>query len=375
MNDEELIENIAKELEARKSGGAQPAAEPEPVAQPEPVSDVADTDAAPEPESAPVEDSEPFPGFSALSPEVQERFKELSEKSKAAERLAEIERERDKLRADYNAVYNRLAPVQRRLSELEKQRQSAPAEQPTLSKFQVDDWVKKQTPERQRYFREFPEEARAAAEIAHEMAREIVGSEVSRVREETNKRIHEIERRSEISALSAQHPDWNDYRLERDANGAWRPVSQTGAEYWQWVDTQPPAIRELADSDSAPAVAQALALFKWERENPEYSETVKSADFQKWANAVAPSLRSLVSSTDLRDRMYVLGQFWRDYDESRAQENGKANDLAQKREKQRQQVAPSIRGTAAPVNPAARGDEDAVIESVWQQLQARKRRA
>lgn len=374
MNDEELIENIAKELEARKSGGAPHAAEPEPVAQHEPVAEVAPSEDAPEKPEEPAGDPEPFPGFSALSPEVQARFKELSERSRAAERVAEIERERDKLRADYNAVYNRLAPVQRRLSELEKQRQVAQAEQPILSKFQVDDWVKKQTPERQRYFKEFPEEARAAAEIAHEMAREIVGTEVTRVREETNKRIQEIERRSEISALAAHHPDWNEYRLERDANGSWRPTSQAGVEYWRWVDSQPAAIRELADSDSAAGVAQALALFKWERENPEYVETVKSADFQKWANAVAPSLRSLVSSTDLRDRMYVLGQFWRDYDESRAQNNVKANDLAQKREKQRQQVAPSIRGTAAPVNPAAHGDEDAVIESVWQQLQARKRR-
>lgn len=408
LSEAELIESVAREMEIRRADPAsagepkEPAAPPAqvPTAEVQPPAPGEAQSAVPTPADArPAADdppSEPFPGYSGLSEEVRKHYDHLR---------ADLAR----VRQDYGAIYNRLAPTQRELDrerrarlELQQALQSAkassaagpvqpaapaPAPAPAAADLrgEVERWLQRQSPERQEYFKQFPEEAMTAFEIAHGVVKDVLSQ-----REEAFKhQLKTLEERTEFALLSAMHPDFSRYMLADHPTDPAKAIAPTqeAADFWSWVNRQPDHIYALANSSRAMDISSALSLFKWEKENPEFGQTVSTPEFSRWAAVMPRRLIEMLGSTDVGERQFVLAQFWRDYEEATkggqpgaqsaagGPEASKAADLAAKRAQQAQRTAPSVRSTPTPAVFGAGASEDAEIESAWQMREAWRRRA
>lgn len=394
---DEQIERIARELEARRGTPltvkpADETTEPdtevetaEPEAQAEPSQAAPAPTQAPAPKAAatpapaapgattalPAQAPEPFPGYSALPPEAKAHY----------DRIAA---EHNKLKQDYGAMYNRVAPAQRELdrlkTELAQARSGRPPGPKQIQRPSIEEWIKTKSPEMQQHFADYPQDARAAFDLAND----VLDERLKELNAEVDARVTEAERRIEVAQLSAAHPDWARYRNERDPKtGQWYHPNQDAERYWKWVASQGDDVKRMATSNRAADISEALSAFKWEESNPEYRQTLELDEFQRWAAVMPPEVTGLVTSTDLSKRQLVLSLFWRDY-EAATQPNGggaadaeaqKAREIAARRARQETRTAPSLRTTSAPAaTPAAAGSEDAAIEGIYQQLQARKNR-
>jgi len=384
QQNEDLIEQIARSIEARKRGDApEPAAEP-PAPEPQaPVADAAPAAppeqpgtpaGAPVPAPAATAEPEPFPGYGSLAPEIREQVDRL--RTEAAEKA--------QLQQNYMALHNRLAPIQRAYDTLRQQvdqggtQSQRPAGPPPI--LPIEQWFKRQSPERQQYFRQYPEEATAAYEIA----RDLLSEQTAYLHQTFSSEIADIKMDAEIRHLTSAHPDWAQYRMAPDpATGRPTPVSREAEDYWGWVAQQSPEVQRKAQGNNATAISEVLGTYKWERSNPEYRETLGLPEFQAWTTSVPRRMLDLINSDVIDDRRYVLAQFWRDYDEATAARSAgrpanpeaqRAQDIAARRATQAQRITPSPRSTVAPASQAAGtgGSEDAAIESVYQLLKARR---
>lgn len=392
LTEDELIERVASEMAQRR--GAAPPGPPEPPKdeKPAPVAESAPPADAPqpEPESAGAPQAkpadEPFPGYKDLSDDLRAQFDRLRQ-------------DLDKTRQDYGALYNRLAPTQRELDrargELQRYqeqlrqpqaqqpqavRQPEPEPQPVTQdlRAEVDRWLKRQSPERQEYFKQFPEEAMTAFEIAHGVVNDILAQR----EKEFETKIQSVAQRAEYAELAARHPDYSQYAAWEDPKTRKTVfASQDAADFWSWVNRQPDNVYALANSAKAVDISEALSLYKWERENPQFGETLALPEFQRWAGAMPRRLTEMLGSTDVNERRFVLAQFWRDYEEATgakapqpvappSPDSQRAAELAARREKQAQRTAPSFRG--APTGTPGRTGEDAEIEAAYQQMKARE---
>lgn len=402
LSEDELIESVAREMEARRADPAS-AGEPKEPAQAQAQAPAAEAQpptlgevqpAAPAADAPP---PEPFPGYSELSEEVRKHYDRLR---------ADL----DKVRQDYGAIHNRLAPTQRELDRERRARQElqqalqsakappaagpaqpasaapAPAPAPAADlRGEVERWLQRQSPERQEYFKQFPEEAMTAFEIAHGVVKDVL----SQREEEFKRQLKTLEERTEFAQLSAMHPDFSRYMLADHPTDPTKAIAPTqeAADFWSWVNRQPEHIYALANSARAVDISSALSLFKWEKENPEFGQTVSMPEFNRWAAVMPRRLIEMLGSTDVGERQFVLAQFWRDYEEATkggqpgaqpaagGPEASKAADLAAKRAQQAQRTAPSVRSTPTPAASGAGASEDAEIESAWQMREAWRRRA
>lgn len=385
--DDDLLEQVARQLEARKGaplaasqppqvdehavGSEPPSAEaapaPAPESAPAPVAEAAEPTAPPA-----TEEQEPE-WMAALPPEAREQLQQLRGESTEAKRLkAEIQQ----LQANYGSLYNRLAPTQRELEQLRRQVQrpgSAPqAEAPTLS---MDSWFKRLPKATQAFYEQYPEDRDAAFEAA----RAAVDGMAQHLQAETQRQLQQIRLDSERAQLQARHPDFQLYVQRFDQQRQqWVSPTRQAEDYWGWVNKQPEQIQALAMGSTAAENADALTLYKWEKDNPAFSQTLQSEPFQQWASAMPPRLTEMVFSPNLDERLTVLSYFWRDYEEANrgaappTPEANAAQQLAARRERQAERIAPSPRGTSAPTSVAAGSfDEDAAIEDVYQRMRVR----
>jgi len=393
--DDDLLEQVARQLEARK--GAPLAASRPPETDPQVTGEPLAADAPPAAPEAPAEPVAPIAQPSgeppaaapstpavpdweaALSPEAREQLERLRSESEEAKR---IRNEMDQLRANHNALYHRVAPTQRenealrrQLEQIQRSGGAAPAAAPVLT---MDAWFKRLPKTTQEFYAQYPDDRDAAFEAA----RAAVESVAAHLRTETEERFAQMRLEAERNQLAAQHPDFQQYVQRWDAqNQRWINPTPQAQDYWGWVERQPEHIRALAVGSTAAENANALTLYKWEKDNPNFHQTLQHPDFQRWAQAMPPRLTEMVLSPNLDERLTVLSYFWRDYNEaigntaSPTPEANAARQLAARRERQTQSIAPSPRGTPAPASAAAGAfDEDAAVEDVFQRMQARRHR-
>lgn len=336
-----LIDARRAELNPKPEPESEPA--PEPEAQPEPVA----TEPAAEGEPAPEPVAEPFEGYNALPEAVRKKFDELNSRASVADKL---QADTEKLRNDYNALHNRLAPVQRKLEELQRNQPKQVAAEPALS---VDEWSKSLTPQMREYFRQFPEEARAQFEIS----RDLVDRRAKELSASVDEKFHQIERKNELSMLAREHPDYRDFALSEG-----KPATTKGAAFWQWLPSQPEHIQALAHSDSAADIASAITLHKWEQQ-PDVQAALKETqepEFKSWIAQQPRALADALYSPRIDDRIAVM----RIFDQHlRLQEAGNTGpqvarvaQIAARREQQGK-ASPSIRPTVAPHSAVTDGQD------------------
>lgn len=391
---DDLLEQIARDLEARRGGSLSSSKPPAvdrdvgtgaPAEPPAPPQDAPAPDAPPA-AGAPAQDAppaapepEPFEGFSTLPPDLQERINGLRTKTQAElaaerQRAEAVSADLAKARNEYTAMYHRVAPMQRELDRMRNQ--PAVAGAPAPKQLTMDDWLKRQTPERQAFFREYPADAEQQFDIARSVAAEFM----QEMQRETSSQIAQIRTENEIARLTAAHPDWARYGQDRDpTTGQYVDRTPDATKYWGWIDKQPPHIQKMAVSNSAADISEVLTTFKWEQANPEFGSTLAMPEFAQWQQAMPRNLTELVHSTNLNERLLVLSYFWRDYEEAQgaaaSPEAARAQSIAARRDVQAARTTPTPRGAVAPVaNTAAGVSEDAVVESVYQQMQARRNR-
>jgi len=308
-----------------------------------------------------------------LPPEAQEQFQRLRSDSAEAQR---IRAELQQLQANYGSLYNRLAPTQRELDQLRRQMQSRGSQggEPPAPTLTMEAWFKRLPKATQEFYAQYPEDRDAAFEAS----RAAVESVAAHLRTETEERFTRMRVESERQQLAARHPDFHQYVQRQDPRtGQWYNPTPQAQDYWSWVERQPESIQALAMGQTAAENADALTLYKWEKDNPAFQTTIQMEAYQRWAAAMPPRLTEMIHSPNLDERLTVLSYFWRDYNEATqgaappTPEAIAAQQLAARRERQAERVAPSPRGTPAPASTAAAFDEDAAIEDVFQRMKAR----
>lgn len=351
VRDEEdlAMEAAQAAIDAARNKDAEPA--------PEVVPPEVQAEEAPQEGVAPVAD-EPFEGFSQLSETAKAKWLEVEAKAKRAEELAAAEA---KLRNDFNALHNRMAPLQRKLSDYEKQpRPQQATAKPSLD---VNEWLKTQSPERQRYFREFPEEGRAAFEIARDLFEGQFSQQIRSIQEQTARQFQDLQFKSELSRLAATHNDYKEFGF-REVDGKREPLTQKAADYLAWAAAQGQEVQAAIDSDSADDVSATLSLYKWETSDPIVREVMYSPDFSNWLSRQSRHIQAMARSLDIEDRKDALHLFAGHLEQQQpAQADPKTaarvQQVAQRREQQSRSVSPSFRPNVAPASAANTGGEDA----------------
>ncbi len=332
-----------------------------------PASDTAPTAATPEP----AKQAEPFEGYSALPEAVRKQYDTAMAAQKASEELTAKLRQQE---LDNQALRNRLAPVQRQLSELQRSRQNAPAAtaQPAKpSALGFDQWLKKQTPERQAELKRFPEEAQAQFEVARDLLESTLGERLKEIESKNEERFTAITMREEVRQIEREHPDWQKYAADTLPDGRMQCRTKEGVDYWNWVLAQGQDIQSAAKGQTAAECAQALSVYKWEKENPGYATAIKDELFEAFLTTRPRAYRDVVRGMDLKDRELIMDEFAEACAEAQRQIESedpnvaKAKTLADKRQRQVGNVAPSIRANAAPAAAAA-SSEDADIDAAHQ---------
>src|SRR5574343_886366 len=394
--DDALLTALSAERNRRRAGPSEtpapaapaPAAPPaQPSAQDQDPAPAASAAAAGEgPAPAPPADAgiESSPWFASLPPEAQESLRALAGKSSQAEQEAQrLRASLDRTTADYHALHGRLSPTQRRLEEAQRRlaqfeqaggaarqpQQPAQTQAAAPNKADVDAWVARQAEAVRSYFEQYPGEAYAAYAIAESRVQEAVESKMAKLREEMQAEFRRANLQAGVRELRARHGDVDQYMVDRTADGQVIPRTEQGKAYLERLARAAPEIQEMAWADDPGAVAAALDVYKWERDNPEYSETLALPEFKEWARDLTGREVQMVFSADLRERKRILGAFWRDYDataqaRTETPEAKRAREIAEARGRQRQQVAPSPRVAGAPASAAAADPEEAGLEAV-----------
>lgn len=242
-------------------------------------------DGQPEPQPAPEPEPEPPAAEAQVeAPAAAEGDEEIDLASLAPSvrrRIEEADELREKhlnLTRDYAAVHGRLAPMQRRLAELERQPTESGKAQPgpntatppteadtaATVNMTLDQW--------KQYQAAYPEDARAVQAYVDATIKERVEN-VTRAAQEQIARlqqqveafqpvIHDVRQQAEIGQLSQVHPDWQD-------------INQS-PEFWQfiseWVEGLPPHMREQfdiqRDLSRSEVVIPLLTQFKRSRAAP-----------------------------------------------------------------------------------------------------------
>lgn len=350
--EDELMQEASALIAARRNEGKLPpkAETPETTTEPPAESESAETVETSEPDKSEPAPAEPFEGYSALPEAVRQKWDEMMAKAAAAERAEAAAAD---FRQKYEAMHGRVAPLQRQLDQLQRQAQAAP--RPVQHSLTVDEWSKSLTPQMRDYFERFPEDAKAQFEIA----RDVAERQAAALTERVDQKVHEIERRAELAVLAREHPDFRDYSLN---NGT--PATQKGAAFWQWTQSQPPHIQELARSDHADDIAAALSLHKWQQ-RPEVQaayEDLKAPECQQWLRSQPPAIANLLDSPRIDDRiavMRMLDQHLRLQEGTKApdpQTAARVSQIAARREQQGK-ASPSIRPTVAPHSATTDGND------------------
>lgn len=327
-------------------------------AETQPAPEVAETpEQPPEQEgTAPVSD-EPFEGFSQLSEAARAKWLELDAKAKRADELAAAEA---KIRGDFNALHNRMAPLQRKLSDYEKQpRAQAPQAQAAPG---FNDWLKGTSKEYQQWAREFGEDAKLQYEHAMRVTAE-ADRRIRSVEESVESKFRDLELKNEVSRLAAIHGDYKDYAF-REEGGQRVPLTQKAADYFKWAAEQGDEVQAAVYGDSAADVAATLSVYKWEKSEPVVRETMTSPEFQSWLGTQSRHISAMARSLDIEDRKDVMQWYIGHLDQQKpAQADPKTaarvQQVAQRREQQSRSVSPSFRPNVAPASAANTGGEDA----------------
>jgi hypothetical protein len=183
----------------------------------------------PEPEAAP---PDPYAGW-------PDTAKAELEKARAEAKKLAIERD---------AAVGRLAPIQRKLSDLERS-SVAPKANPVPAKpapsNKRDSYF--DSPEWKEFERDYPDEAkRQRNAIASERAaileetRRIAREEAGAARDELGRfvspyvaRMEEVEQRERVAVLNKEHPDWHEhFMLVPTADGSYEPKSSPAFDAW-----------------------------------------------------------------------------------------------------------------------------------------------
>lgn len=175
-------------------------------------------------------------------------LKDLNEEAKQAYLVQQ--KELATLRQQYNAVHNRLAPVQQENARLRQQLsapQPSPAQdskavpvgqsQPEKSRFSLDDIA-----EFKEYRETYPDEAKAieAAFARQSQHYDHLASQLEAMQQgiQSMQQVSsQSQREAELAKLSGAHPDWATVRPSED--------------FENWLQAQPPAIAQFANSNSA----------------------------------------------------------------------------------------------------------------------------
>lgn len=340
--------HAAIEASRNKDSGAEDQPAPEAAVTPE---------QPPEQEGAAPVSDEPFEGFAQLSEAAKAKWLELDAKAKRADELAAAE---SKLRGDFNALHNRMAPLQRKLSDYEKQPKSQASQAQAAPGF--GDWLKGTSNEYQQWAREFPVDAKVQFE---QMLRVTADADkrVRAVEESVNSRFQELEFRTELSRLSAAHPDYKEFSF-REIDGKREPKTQKAADYFKWAADQGDEVQGAVYGDSADDVAASLSLYKWEKSDPVARDTLSSPEFQSWLSGQSRHISAMARSLDIEDRKDALHLFIGHLEQQKpAQADPKTaarvQQVAQRREQQSRSVSPSFRPNVAPASAANTGGEDA----------------
>lgn len=310
---------------------------------------------APQEGAAPIAD-EPFEGFSQLSEAAQAKWLEVEAKAKRADELAAAEA---KLRGDFSALHNRVAPLQRKLDELQRQprpQQQAPAP------LGFGDWLKGTSKEYQQWAREFGEDAKLQYEHAMRVTAE-ADKRIRSVEESVESRFRDMQFKTELSRLAATHSDYREFAF-READGKREPLTQKAADYLKWAEAQGPDVQAAIDSDSADDVSATLSVYKWENSDPVVRETLYSPEFQGWLSSQSRHVQAMARSLDIEDRKDALHWYIGHLEQQQpAQADPKTaarvQQVAQRREQQSRSVSPSFRPNVAPASAANTGGEDA----------------
>jgi hypothetical protein len=250
--------------------------------------------------------AEPFPGYSALSPEAREAYDKLAE-------------ERRKYENDYRALHGMTAPLQRQNEELRRQQQAHVAriqqlEQLGRKQQDVSGATDKALQEFENWAKQFPEESRAVLAMVNPLRVKVTALEGALQAHQAELGNLQTERQQaalarEIGELEKVHPDWQ--------------AIHGSPEYGEWLGRQTPGIQGLNNSMFAGDAIQVLNLFKAAR-----------------APAPAPQPKPA------------------------AQPSGNADQVQQRRNQALQRgTSPNVRSTESPVlaaaNPEGLSDEDA----------------
>lgn len=306
--------------------------------------------------AAPVSD-EPFEGFAQLSEAAKAKWLELDAKAKRADELAAAE---SKLRGDFNALHNRMAPLQRKLSDYEKQPKSQASQAQAAPGF--NDWLKGTSNEYQQWAREFPVDAKVQFEQMLRVSAD-ADKRIRSVEESVESRFRDLQFKTELSRLAATHNDYRDYGF-REENGQRVPLTPKASDYLTWAASQGQEVQAAIDSDSADDVAASLSLYKWEKADPVARDTLSSPEFQSWLSGQSRHISAMARSLDIEDRKDALHLFIGHLEQQKpAQADPKTaarvQQVAQRREQQSRSVSPSFRPNVAPASAANTGGEDA----------------
>lgn len=177
--------------------------------------------------------------------DAPEWFKNLSED--AQQEILTQQQELARLRENYNAVHNRLAPVQQENARLRQQLSSN--SRPAKRQDSVADSVGQppsfdlaKVEEFKEYRETFPEEAKALEAVFSAQAQTInhlqaqLGG-ISEGLQNMQQSSFSQQRERELNRLSEAHPDWASVRPSED--------------FAQWLEVQPPSISQMANSPKA----------------------------------------------------------------------------------------------------------------------------
>lgn len=304
--------------------------------------------------TAPLAD-EPFEGFAQLSEVAKAKWLEVEAKAKRTDELAAAEA---KIRGDFNALHNRMAPLQRKLSDYEKQPRP-PMQAPAPVGF--NDWLKGTSKEYQQWAREFGEDAKIQYEHALRVTAD-ADKRIASVEERVESRFRDMQFKTEVSRLAATHGDYREFGF-REVDGRREPLTNKAADYLNWAAAQGPEVQSAIESDSADDVSATLSVYKWENSDPVVREVRYSPEFGGWLSRQSKHVQAMASSLDIEDRKDALHWYIGHQEQQSAPADPKTaarvQQVAQRREQQSRSVSPSFRPNVAPASAANTGGEDA----------------
>lgn len=271
-------EDVFAELMGSDVPQGAPPSDPDPIAA-DPIEST-EPEEAKAPEEAPPEDAS-----SAIPEEVKQKLA----------RLAEVEDNFNKLQRDYQAVYGRLAPMQRKIAEME---QAAKASSEATSKPPQGQSASTDKPlhdDLNPLEEDYPEIARAikAEREAQQQKLRDLEQRLDQMGSRFEPVARQIGHQTEVQRLTQAHPDWQDINASEDF--------QSFVDWW-WQN-QPPHFKQAIGGDDglrgafnrADFTIPLLNQYKALRKPAQAPSPVKSqpnAQTAKRALSAAPNVRS-----------------------------------------------------------------------------------